>query len=273
MGLIEAVVLGIVQGVTEFLPVSSSGHLVLFQHMFGIREPVLAFDIAVHVGTLLAVVVFFFRDLLAILVETARFTAGCVKQKRLRMPDAASPHARMAAVIVIGSVPTGLIGIGFKDIAEVLFTSVPLVGASLCVTGVLLWGTRRINAAPAGTLGVGKALAVGVVQGLAIIPGISRSGSTIATGLYLGLDRETAARFSFLLSIPAVAGAGLLGALDLVGGAAIPLPVMAIGLTVSALVGYASLALLVWIVKQGRMHLFAPYCFIVGLGAIAAGLF
>lgn len=274
MSLIEALVLGIVQGVTEFLPVSSSGHLVIFQHLFGIHEPVVAFDIAVHVGTLLAVIAFFFKDLIAIVAGVLAFTGDCLRRHRLRMPDATAPDARMAALIIIGSVPTGIIGILFKDMAEALFSSVALVGISLCVTGAILWGTRRLKEprADGGAPGVGKALVVGVVQGLAIIPGISRSGSTIATGLYLGFNRESAARFSFLLSIPAVAGAGLLGALDLMGGNAMPLPVMAAGAVASGLVGYASLALLVWIVKQGRMHLFAPYCLAAGLVSLYLGL-
>ena len=274
MSLIEAVVLGIVQGLTEFLPVSSSGHLVIFQHLFGINEPVLAFDIAVHVGTLLAVAVYFFRDIVAIVTGFLAFAADSFRHRRLRMPDAQAPQARMAILIVIGSVPTAVIGLALKDSAEALFSSVTLVGISLCITGAILWGTRRLGdtAADEGTTSVIKALAIGVVQGLAVVPGISRSGSTIAAGLYLGLGRETAARFSFLLSIPAVAGAGLLGALDLLGGGAIPLPIMAAGLVTSAVVGYAALALLVWIVKQGRMHLFALYCLAVGLVSICLTL-
>ena len=274
MSLIEAIVLGVVQGITEFLPVSSSGHLVIFQHLFGIHEPVLAFDIAVHVGTLLAVVAFFFKDLIAIGKGAAVYGAACFRQARVRMPGETAPDARMAALIILGSVPTGIIGILFKDTAETLFSSVALVGVSLCVTGAVLWGTRRSQAprTDAGDIGTGKALVVGVVQGLAIIPGISRSGSTIAAGLYLGLDRETAARFSFLLSIPAVAGAGLLGALDLVGGSPMSVPIMAAGLATSAVVGYGALALLVWIVKKGRMHLFAPYCLAAGLLSLYLGL-
>jgi len=274
MSFVEAIVLGVIQGLTEFLPVSSSGHLVIFQHLFGITEPVLAFDIAVHVGTLMAVVVFFFRDLIAIVAGALAFGADSLRQRRLRMPTAEAPDARMAVLIIVGSVPTGIIGILFKDSAETLFSSLALVGVSLCVTSALLWGTHRLKATgiDIGTTGAGKALVVGVVQGLAIIPGISRSGSTIAAGLYLGLNRETAARFSFLLSIPAVAGAGLLGVLDLVGGNAIPLSVMAAGMVTSAVVGYGALALLVWIVKQGRMHLFAPYCLVAGLVSLYVGL-
>ncbi len=274
MSFVEAAILGVIQGLTEFLPVSSSGHLVIFQHLFGITEPVLAFDIAVHVGTLMAVVVFFFRDLVNITAGAFIFAADSLRQRRLRMPTAETPEARMAVLIIVGSVPTGIIGILFKDAAETLFSSLVLVGVSLCVTSALLWGTQRLKKSGIGigTTGTGKALAVGVVQGLAIIPGISRSGATIAAGLYLGLNRETAARFSFLLSIPAVAGAGLLGALDLVGGNAIPLPVMAAGMVTSALVGYGALALLVWIVRRGRMYLFAPYCLVAGLVSLYVGL-
>lgn len=274
MTLIETAVLGVVQGITEFLPVSSSGHLVIFQHLFGIREEVLAIDIAVHVGTLLAVAAFYLKDLVAIVKGAAVYAAACFRQGRFRMPGETAPEARMAALIILGSVPTGIIGILFIDTAETLFSSVTLVGVSFCVTGVVLWGTRRSNTkhTGAGAIGTGKALVIGIVQGLAIIPGISRSGFTIATGLYLGLNRETAARFSFLLSIPVVAGAGLVGALDLASGTSISVPVMAAGLVTSTVVGYNALSLLVWIVKKGRMHLFAPYCVAAGLLFLHFGL-
>jgi len=183
-------------------------------------------------------------------------------------------EVRIALLIVAGSIPTAILGLVFKQIAETLFSSVTIVGVTLMITGVVLWGTRRFGAVGHGIrrFTIRNSIIIGVVQGLAIIPGISRSGATIAAGLYLGLDRTTAARFSFLLSIPAVAGAGLLGVGDLVGHAGLPLTVIAAGTLVSCLVGYAALRLLVWMVGRGRLHFFAPYCIIVGLMALVVSL-
>jgi len=270
----QAVVLGIIQGLTEFLPVSSSGHLVVFQHLFGIHGSVMSFDIAVHVGTLLAVVVYFHKDIGHILTATVTYAGRCVRKKALYLPGRESPDARMALLIVLGSVPTAALGLLFKDSAEQWFSSVTIVGATLCVTAAVLWGTRRLQdrGYDIGSAPWRSGAIIGVVQGLAIIPGISRSGATIATGLYLGMNRETAARYSFLLSIPAISGAGLLGALDLAAGGGLPIHVILAGLTASAVVGYASLTLLVWLVGRGRLYMFAPYCVLAGLASLYLGL-
>ena len=270
MNLTEAVLLGAVQGLTEFLPVSSSGHLVLFQNLLGLKEPLLAFDISVHVGTLFAVVIYFFKDIIGILKALARWLAVLPDRQAASALLAQDREIRIALLIVTGSIPTAILGLLFKEIAETLFSSVTIVGATLIITGIVLWGTRRFGKAGHGIrqFTVKKSFAIGVIQGLAIIPGISRSGSTIAAGLYLGLDRETATRFSFLLSIPAVAGAGLLGTGDLVGQDNLPTMIIATGTLVSCIVGYASLKLLVWMVSRGRLHYFTPYCVVVGCLAL-----
>ena len=272
MNLTQAVLLGVVQGLTEFLPVSSSGHLILFQNLLGLKEPLLAFDISVHVGTLLAVIAYFYKDIIAMLKALGRLLSGRFSRRASAGPWTQDRDIRMALLIVTGSIPTAFLGLLFKEIAETLFSSVTIVGITLMITGAILWGTRRLGENGHGIrrFTAGGSLLVGIVQGLAIIPGISRSGSTIAAGLYLGLDRETAARFSFLLSIPAVAGAGLLGAMDLVPQSGLPLALIAAGTLVSCGVGYASLKLLVWMVGRGRLHFFAPYCFV--LGAVALGV-
>jgi len=270
MNLTEAVLLGIVQGVTEFLPVSSSGHLVLFQNLLGLSEPLLAFDISVHVGTLFAVVIYFCKDIVDILKALVKWFQVLPDTKAAADLLAGDREIRFALLIVTGSIPTAILGLVFKEIAETLFSSITIVGVTLMITGMILWGTRRLGAAGHGVrrFTVKNSMVIGVVQGLAIVPGISRSGATIAAGLYLGLDRETAARFSFLLSIPAVAGAGLLGTGDLVGHAGLPLKIIAAGTLASCLVGYASLKLLVWMVGRGRLHYFAPYCAVLGLAAL-----
>jgi len=274
MNLTEAVLLGIVQGLTEFLPVSSSGHLVLFQNLLGLTDPLLVFDISVHVGTLFAVVIYFFKDIVAILRALVKWIRVLPDTKAASELLANDREARMAMLIIAGSVPTAVLGLVFKEIAETLFSSVTIVGVTLVITGAVLWGTRRFGAGGHGIrrCTIGNSIVIGVVQGLAIIPGISRSGATIAAGLYLGLDRTTAARFSFLLSIPAVAGAGLLGAGDLMGPTELPFNIIAAGTLASCLVGYASLTLLVWMVGRGRLHFFAPYCVVLGLIALLVSL-
>ncbi len=274
MNLTEAVLLGVVQGLTEFLPVSSSGHLVLFQNLLGLTQPLLAFDISVHVGTLFAVVIYFFKDIVAILKALVKWLRVLPDIKAASELLAKDREIRIALLIVAGSIPTAILGLVFKEIAETLFSSVTIVGVTLMITGVVLWGTRRLGAGGHGVrrFTIKNSVAIGIVQGLAIIPGISRSGATIAAGLYLGLDRETAARFSFLLSIPAVAGAGLLGAGDLVGHSNLPLTITAAGTLASCLVGYASLRFLVWMVGRGRLHYFAPYCMVLGLAALVVSL-
>lgn len=273
METIQAIILGIVQGLTEFLPVSSSGHLVIFQHLFGLRTPELVFDIAVHVGTLLAVVIFFKKDLAAIIRAVIQM-AGRLIARRTTFAEAWSdPHVKLALLIVAGSIPTALIGIGFHQIAERIFASVRLAGLMLLITGALLWVTRWIKKADYGIsrFSTGKALVVGTVQGLAILPGISRSGATIAAGLFLGLKRELAARYAFLLSIPAICGASLLTFRDLSHGADFSAAVIGVGMLSAAVVGYLSLKLLVFIVNKGQLYLFAPYCWLVGGLALFLG--
>jgi undecaprenyl-diphosphatase len=272
MNLTEAVFLGSIQGLTEFLPVSSSGHLVLFQHLLGLTQPLLAFDIGVHVGTLGAVVIYFFKDIRDILRALAKWVSVLPDTKAAVGLLAADREIRIALLIVTGSIPTAVLGLLFKEVAETLFSSVTIVGTTLIITAAILWGTRWADKTGHGVrrFTVKSSLAIGFVQGLAIIPGISRSGATIAAGLFLGLNRETAARYSFLLSIPAVAGAGLLGAGDLIGHAGLPLSSIAAGTLAACIVGYASLKLLVWMVRRGRLHYFAPYC--AGLGLLALGI-
>jgi len=274
MNLTEAVLLGAVQGLTEFLPVSSSGHLVLFQHVLGLTQALLAFDISVHVGTLFAVIIYFHKDIAAIFKALVKWLQTLPDTKAASELLAEDREIRMALLIVVGSIPTAILGLIFKEMAETLFSSVAIVGVTLMITGAVLWGTRLIRADGRGIrrFTIRNSLVVGVVQGLAIIPGISRSGATIAAGLYLGLDRKTAARFSFLLSIPAVAGAGILGAGDLFGPAGLPLKIIAAGTLTSCLVGYVSLKLLVWMVSRGRLHFFAPYCMVLGLTALVVSI-
>jgi len=270
---IQALILGIVQGLAEFLPVSSSGHLVIIQHLFGLDNPELVFDIAVHVGTLIAVVIFFRKDLRAMIGAGAEM-AGRLARGQTKGTDVwADPDVKMGLLIILGSIPTAIIGLGFHRMADRLFSSVQMVGIMLLITGAIVWATRWIkrNDQGIGRFSILTAMIIGTAQGVAIIPGISRSGSTIAVGMLLGLKRDLAARYAFLLSLPAIVGAAILAVKDVTRGVAFSAPTILVGMLSAAVVGYLSLKLLVFIVKKGQLYIFAPYCWIVGGVALLFG--
>jgi len=267
MDAMQAVALGIIQGLTEFLPVSSSGHLVLGQHLFGLNEPALVFDVSVHVGTLGAVAIFFRREVANLLAAAWRLAGMAIHPRNLPAAIGHDPQIRLLLLIVLGSIPTAIIGLGLNTVADRLFGSLHLVGAALLVTGGLLLSTR-LRPPPASDgrpLGVSNVLAIGLVQGVAVIPGISRSGATIATAMHLGIDRETAARFSFLLSMPAIAGAALLSARKVTALPSETLFIILAGTAAAGIVGYFALWMLVYLVRRGNLYLFAPYCFAVAV--------
>ena len=272
MNYTEAILLGIIQGLTEFLPVSSSGHLVLFQQLFGLNEAELFFDVCVHLGTLLAVMVVFRQEITNIISALTRLFSLKGSKKTVFQKIESDPDLKLALLIVIGSIPTAIMGFLFRGIADRLFASAFIVGLMLILTGLLLWITRW--AAPRGEkpgedrLTPQNALIIGVVQGLAIVPGISRSGSTISIGLLLGIRREAAARYSFLLSIPAIIGAGLLSLKAGLSQTDPAIRISLLGAVTAAFVGYGALKCLLHVVKKGRLHLFAPYCWLVGILAI-----
>ena len=275
MGPLEAILLGAIQGLTEFLPISSSGHLVLFQHLLGFRQPEILFDICLHVGTLVAICAVFFRDILHILGTLLRLPQKSRRAGGLANLYRSDENVRMAAMIVFGSIPTALLGLMLHPYADRLFSSVTLVGVMLLVTGSLLWLTRRTaeQGRPVMGLTVKDALLIGLAQGLAILPGISRSGATISTALFAGVDRKTAGRYSFLLSIPAILGALVLEADTAISQTSIPAGVILIGAAAAAGIGYAALRILLFVVNRGKMHRFAPYCWLVGATALLIGLF
>ena len=287
MDFLKAALLGVIQGASEFLPVSSSGHLVIFQKLFGLDQPEIFFDVMLHLGTLGAVALFFRKELIAIISSAARLFWGMIRRKAAVSDFYNDPNGRMALFIVIGSIPTAIIGLLINEVAERLFSSIFIVSGMLALTGGVLWLTRKVETLDPKTeetpkeikpekmdgLSVKNALVIGTVQGFAAMPGLSRSGSTIVAGLFLGLDRETAARYSFLLSIPAVAGAALLSAFPLPDQSAFPWLAVAVGAVVAGAVGYAALCLLIRLVKKGRLHVFAPYCWAMAAAAAAGGFF
>ncbi len=268
-----AVLLGVVQGLTEFLPVSSSGHLVLLQQAFGLHEPQLLFDVVVHVATLLAVLVVFWRDVVGIVVDFVRGLPMVGSAEGRARLLAERPGFFVACWIVLTTAVTGAIGFGLQDTFKALFSSITAVGIALLITGGLLMATRFVpppakDAPDEARLGWWRALLLGLAQAAAITPGISRSGTTIVVGLYLGLSREAAARFSFLVAIPAILGALVLEGRHVTLAEVDWMPMLA-GFIAAALVGWLALKLLLWLVEGGRLHWFAIYVW--GLGAVAIG--
>ncbi|MCK5164880.1 MAG: undecaprenyl-diphosphate phosphatase [Desulfobacula sp.] len=266
MELHQGIILGIIQGLTEFLPVSSSGHLVLGQIFFGITQSQLTFDISVHMGTLLAVLVVYSSDILAMISSVFGFLSKAVLFKPVSHLVNKDKNLQLAGLIVIGSIPTAIIGLVLKQFEHVLFTSEVLVGLMLILTGTILWVSRNYYSSEnkKNLFGIKKAFFIGITQGLAVIPGISRSGTTIAAGMFIGLDRHTAAKFSFLLSIPAILGAQVLSIKDMINSGLTIDPVTIYATIASFIIGLIALKILLKLVHSGRFHLFAPYCWLIG---------
>ncbi len=269
----QAITLGIIQGLTEFLPVSSSGHLVLGQLLFGITEPVLAFDISVHMGTLGAVFVVYWRDIMAMVTALSAWAGRIIRGKSASAaPD---KNLKLVVLILAGSVPTAIMGMFLKKFEHFMFTSSLLVGAMMLVTGTILWTSRKFyQTSKTGTgLDLKRSVIIGASQGLAVIPGISRSGTTIACGMFCGLDRHTAARFSFLLSIPAILGAQLISMMGYAKQGAGIDAAMIYGTLVAFVTGLAALKILIRMVHAGKFHLFAPYCWLVGTLVVLSNIY
>jgi undecaprenyl-diphosphatase len=263
----QALVLGIVQGLTEFLPVSSSAHLVLVPWALGWDvdpEAAFVFDVLVQLGTLVAVVIYFWTDLMQMLRSTLRAAIA-----RRRTGDA---HLRLTWLVVLGTIPAVAAGLLLKPVVEAAFGSPTAVSVFLLVTAGLLLGAERFGrpAAPLESATWIDALWVGLAQALSIFPGISRSGSTIAAGLTRGLQRTAAARFSFLLSIPVMIGAGLVAGLDLAAlpGAAAYVPTVLVGFVAAAVVGYLSIRWLLAFVSRHSLTVFSLYCLAAGVAGL-----
>jgi undecaprenyl-diphosphatase len=276
MTVLQAVWLGVLQGVTEFLPISSSGHLVLGKAILGVHTAGVAYEVFVHFGTFLAIMTVFWGDVWNILKAVGH---------ALRHPSPGTwslryregPFFRLAILICLGTIPVVVIGLLFEREIEAAFSSPLFVSLALIATGTLLLGTRWTR--PNDTrFGMVKALLIGVAQSFAILPGISRSGSTIAAAMYMGVERSEAARFSFLLVLPAILGATILKGVELLQ-TGVPSQ-GAIQLLVGTLAAYCSGAIalkwLLGVIRRGRLDRFAYYCYavgIVGLVWFAKGLF
>lgn len=239
-------VMAVIQGVTEFLPVSSSGHLVLAGQAFRLNEPGAGLEIALHFGTLLSIIVFYWKDLVSLVKS---------------VDSIKSESAQTIGLIFIASIPAAAVGLLFDDTLKSFFDNGAFASAMLIATGIILLSTLLIRHSGA-KINLPRAIAIGISQAFAILPGISRSGVTIVTARHTGVDGEPAARFSFFMAIPAIAGANLLEILDHASDLKLDyIP----GVIVAFTVGYISLKLLIRVLDKGKLWVFGPYCLALGI--------
>lgn len=250
-----AVFLGLIQGLTEFLPVSSSGHLVIAQQEMGLQGPQLAFDVLLHLATLLAVLLYFRRDVTRLLASL--------------LPGGDRPSRKVVGLICLATVPTGVIGLGIDHYEKALFGSATFAASMLLVTGLILVAAERTRPGNLAMDGISwvKALLIGVAQGLAVLPGISRSGSTIAAGLAVEMDAVAAAHLSFLISIPAILGAVTLEGRDIaaVAGSTGSVTPMVAGALVAFVSGLMAIHLLLKLLARRKLWPFSVYCWALAL--------
>ena len=269
MTYLMSVILGFVQGVAEFLPISSSGHLSLLQTWFGMEEPDNLFNVLLHFATLIAVCVVYWRDIVDMIVEFFRGVGSLCSRKGKAGP--VPPARRLVMMVILGTLPLFLV-LPIEDRVEALGASNVFVGIALLVTGGILFVSDRMahGRKNARTATVGDALLVGCAQAVAVIPGLSRSGCTISAGMALGFDRTFAVRYSFLLSLPAVVGATLLKVIDVVkdGIDTTLLPIYLVGMVVAGVVGYFAIQLVNLLAQKNKFGKFAYYCWAIGVVAI-----
>jgi undecaprenyl-diphosphatase len=273
--LLHAIILGIIQGLTEFLPVSSSAHLALIPWLLGWNDQGLSFDIALHVGTVAAVVVYFFRDWVQVIGQGFGLKIGT--------DSSLQRNPRLLWLLVLGSVPAGIAGLLVKDLAENVWRNNQyLIGSMLILVGLFMWWADRQGARNKGLGSVSStdSLVIGGAQALALVPGVSRSGITICAGLLRNLDRASAARFSFLLATPAIAGAAAKDAWDLMrhGGGIAGIPhdlrtALVVGMLVSAVTGALTIQFFLNYLRRRSLGFFVWYRVIFGIIVIALATF
>lgn len=268
-------ILGFIQGLTEFLPISSSGHLAIIQNFYqGLDDTDVLFDILLHVGTLFVVFLYYRREILSLLRAALTWIVpGSTQNAKLSDPEAAHELAmnrKMILLILVGTIPTGLIGVVLQSIIKESFSSLPLVALCLLVTSVVLYLAETLGKSSGkNAISYKDALIIGTVQGIAVFPGISRSGSTISTGILLGIERTASARFSFLLSIPAILGAVALEGKDLLTLSQTPnFGLYLLGTLVAFLTGYAAITTLISLVMKRKLVWFSGYCWTLGWGIL-----
>ncbi len=279
MSLIQSIILGIVQGLSEFLPISSSGHLAVIQHVMNIDpENVLTFTVMLHFGTLLAIFVVYWKDIVDLCKELFYTIKDLVTGQGLQPKK--NETRWLGCMIILATIPTGIMGVLFNDFFESLYSTMLPIGIGLLITGTCLFAAERWGGGRKGVMetNVRNALFIGLCQGIAICPGISRSGSTMVGGLTCRFNREHAVRFAFLISIPSVLGAFLLELPDAIGamndssGAGIGMGTMAAGVIAAALSGYFAIRVMIKAVTNKKLIYFSIYTWIAGAGLILYSL-
>src|SRR5271163_4876137 len=267
MPLYQAIILALVQAVTEFLPVSSTAHLTLFPWFFGWQDPGLAFDVALHAGTLVAVLLYFFKDWLTLILCGVGF-----KYPANAINEAVTQHRKLFWYMVVGTIPGGILGALFEHKIEENFRTPVVISISMIFVGLIMWyaDAKSRRARPLEQSNIGDALTIGSAQALALCPGVSRSGITITAGLFRGFTREAATRFSFLLSTPLIAGAVLSHLPKLIkmhkaGGLDLPLSTLMISILVSGVMGYFVIAFFLRYLQTHTLKLFIGYRLVFGM--------
>ncbi|MBQ6900587.1 MAG: undecaprenyl-diphosphate phosphatase [Firmicutes bacterium] len=272
----EAVILGLVQGLAEFLPISSSGHLALLQQWFGIEEDkVLLFAVLLHVGTLVSVFIVYWKDIWELIVELCLTIKDIFTGKGLRIEE--RPVRKLGVMIIVATIPTGIIGILFNDLFDSLYTSVLPIGIGLIITGFLLTFAEKMGSSKRGIkqMNYRNAIFIGIVQGIAICPGISRSGSTLFGSLVCNLNREFAVKYVFLISIPSILGSAVLeapAALEAGFDMAQLGPVL-VGMIVAAVSGLVAIKTMIKVVSNKKLNYFSYYVWLLGAAVVIYSFF
>lgn len=276
MTYLEAAILGLVQGLAEFLPISSSGHLALLQQWFGIDEnKVLLFAVLLHVGTLVSVFIVYWKDIWELIVELCLTIKDLCTGKGLRLEE--RPVRKLGVMIIVATIPTAIIGILFSDLFDKLYTSVLPIGIGLVITGFLLVMAERTGTSSRGIekMNFRNALFIGTVQGIAICPGISRSGSTLFGSLVCNLDRKFAVKFVFLISIPSILGSAIMETPDAIaaGMEMSQLGPIIVGMAVAAVSGLIAIKTMIKIVSDKKLSYFSYYVWALGAAVIIYSFF
>lgn len=288
MSLIESIILGIVQGIAEFLPISSSGHLAIFKKIFGLSDVGLTYDILLHAGTLVAVFVVYWKDIWELIREgfgiigdffknVGRFFGNFRKEKKKEyIKIIRTPYRKFVMLIIISTIPTGIMGVLFKEIFNLDNPSIIIPGIGLLITGLMLFIVDELpvgNKTP-NEMTYKNSIVLGIAQGIATLPGISRSGTTLTVGVLSGLERKFAIKYSFIMSIPAILGACVLDVKDLFEPenaiTNTELMYYFIGALVACIVGFICIKTLLVLYRNRKMKYFSYYCFTVGIIAIIA---
>jgi len=265
MTYLEVIVISVVQGLTEFLPVSSSGHLVLTSSLFGVREPGITLEIALHFGTFMSVLLVFWKDIVNILIA---FFSNIWRICKIPENYRNNESFRISLLVIVSMIPAALAGFFLRDLIEVLFNSTRAVGIALIVTGLILFFAQwapRLKRSP----GIGSVIIMGIFQAFALIPGISRSGSTITAGLLAGMDREKVAKLSFIMALPLIVGATVMEIPHISQGEGTEFLKLFIGMIIAFISGIFALKWLIRILIRGRLSAFSYYCVLLGFLTVA----